>query len=162
MDIPFEQLWDTVVAQFACRTTSIHGPSHWRRVERNGLLLAEATGADIDIVRLFALFHDSRRESDGWDLDHGARAAEYAAELRGHAYELADDRYQKLQYACVWHTDGKTHEDPTIATCWDADRLDLGRVGVMPDPKRMCTPLGRHIAEIGGVESYLRNQPTKP
>ncbi len=24
-------------------------------------------------------------------------------------------------------------------TCWDADRLDLGRVGIMPEPSRLCT-----------------------
>src|SRR5262245_33584211 len=65
MDIDFERLWRTVAAQFVGRTTSIHGPAHWRRVERNGLLLAERTGADMEVVRLFALFHDSRRETDG-------------------------------------------------------------------------------------------------
>jgi uncharacterized protein len=152
--IPFERLWRTVSAQFL-RATSIHGPSHWRRVERNGLLLAEQIGVDVDVVRLFALFHDSRRETDGWDPEHGARGAEYAAELRGHVYELTDERFEKLRYACVWHTDGTTHEDVTIAGCWDADRLDLGRVGVMPDPKRMGTEIGRRIAEVGSVELFL-------
>ena len=32
-----------------------------------------------------------------------------------------------------------THPDITIQTCWDSDRLDLGRVGVMPHPSRLCT-----------------------
>ena len=27
--------------------------------------------------------------------------------------------------------------DITVQCCWDADRLDLGRV--MPDPRRLCT-----------------------
>jgi uncharacterized protein len=155
MEIDFEKLWKTVAEQFTCRSTSIHGPPHWRRVERNGLLLAAETCADVDVVRLFALFHDSRRETDGWDPEHGARAADLAMDLLGTAYQLSDDRFEKLHYACVWHTDGKTHDDATIAVCWDADRLDLGRVGVMPDPNRMCTALGRRIAGIGGVERYL-------
>ena len=158
MEIAFERLWKTVASQFVGRATSIHAPPHWRRVERNGLLLADETGADLDVVRLFALFHDSRRESDGSDPEHGARAAEYAAELRGHAFELADDRFEKLHFACVWHTDGQRHDDPTIATCWDADRLDLGRVGVMPDPNRMCTPIGRRIAGLGSVERFLETR----
>jgi uncharacterized protein len=31
----------------------------------------------------------------------------------------------------------------TIQTCWDADRLDLGRVGVTPHPSRLCTEVAR-------------------
>jgi uncharacterized protein len=33
--------------------------------------------------------------------------------------------------------------DITIQTCWDADRLDLGRVGTTPDPARLCTAAAR-------------------
>lgn len=155
MSIDFPTLWATVVAHQTGHTTSIHGPSHWRRVERNGLLLAEHGNGKADIVRLFTLFHDSRRENDGWDPDHGARGAEFAAALRGTDYQLADEHFALLHYACVWHTDGKFHDDPTIAACWDADRLDLGRVGIVPDPKRMSTPLAREIARAGTVEDYL-------
>ena len=28
-------------------------------------------------------------------------------------------------------------------TCWDADRLDLGRVGIRPDPRRLFTAAAR-------------------
>ena len=31
----------------------------------------------------------------------------------------------------------------TIQTCWDADRLDLGRVGMMLHPARLCTEAAR-------------------
>ena len=27
----------------------------------------------------------------------------------------------------------------TVQTCWDADRLDLGRVGIKPDARYLCT-----------------------
>ena len=30
-----------------------------------------------------------------------------------------------------------------MQVCWDADRLDLGRVGYMPHPSRLCTPAAR-------------------
>jgi uncharacterized protein len=33
----------------------------------------------------------------------------------------------------------RTHPDITIQTCWDSDRLDLGRVGVTPHPSRLCS-----------------------
>ena len=29
--------------------------------------------------------------------------------------------------------------DPTVLTCWDADRLDLGRVGITPRAEKLCT-----------------------
>ena len=157
MNDDFDHLWQLVTEQFHSPGYSVHGPDHWRRVERNGLLLATRTGADIAIVRLFALFHDSRRENDGWDDGHGARGADYAATLRGTAYHLPDDRFHLLHYACVWHTDGGNHDDPTIGTCWDADRLDLGRVGVIPDPQFMSTEFGREIAAYGSIQPFIQS-----
>jgi hypothetical protein len=32
---------------------------------------------------------------------------------------------------------------PTIGVCWDADRLDLPRVGTRPTSDRMSTPYGK-------------------
>jgi uncharacterized protein len=155
MNIDFPRLWERVTTQYHGDWTSFHGPAHWRRVERNGLLLATRTHADVTIVRLFAVFHDSRRLTDGWDEGHGGRGAEFARELRGDAFDLDNDEFELLHYACKWHTDGKHHDNFTIATCWDADRLDLGRVGITPDPARMCTPFAREIASSGSVESFL-------
>ncbi|TML82741.1 MAG: hypothetical protein E6G09_09645, partial [Actinobacteria bacterium] len=43
---------------------------------------------------------------------------------------------------------GLTTTNPTIGCCWDADRLDLGRVGIEPDPELMST--------IAGPERALR------
>ncbi len=158
MDIDFFRLWQLVTNQFHTQEYSIHGPDHWRRVERNGLLLASRTGADPVIVRLFAVFHDSRREHDGWDDGHGARGAEYAAALRGTAFSLSDEHFELLRYACVWHTDADHHDDPTIGTCWDADRLDLGRVGMIPDAAFMSTNFGREIAEFGSIQPFVEAQ----
>jgi uncharacterized protein len=155
MSIDFEHLWNLVTTQRRVSDHSVHGPAHWRRVERNGLVLAERTGADVDVVRLFALFHDSQRENDGTDAGHGARGAEYAKSLRDTAYDLSDDQFEVLHFACVWHTDRQHHKDPTIGTCWDADRLDLGRVGIIPHTKFMSTDFGREIAAFGSIQPYL-------
>jgi uncharacterized protein len=155
MDVDFEALWNRVAGPFGGRT-SLHGPDHWRRVERNGLVLCRETQANETVVRLFALFHDSCRMNDGFDPEHGARGAEFAASLRGTAFPLGDEEFDLLHYACVWHTDGVSHDHPTIATCWDADRLDLGRVGIIPDPQRMCTDAGRRLARAGYAEAFLK------
>ncbi|MBZ0269297.1 hypothetical protein K8I85_14180 [bacterium] len=50
--------------------------------------------------------------------------------------------------ACEGHTHGGTVADVTVQTCWDADRLDLGRVGVRPLPRYLCTPPARAAETI--------------
>ncbi len=61
-----------------------------------------------------------------------------------------------LVTACRDHSDGFTRADVTVQTCWDADRLDLGRVGMRPDPGRLCTEAAR---EPGGIEdAYQRSR----
>jgi uncharacterized protein len=37
-----------------------------------------------------------------------------------------------LCYALQHHSGGEVSTNATIQTCWDADRLDLGRVGIFP------------------------------
>src|SRR5205814_1413443 len=96
----------------------------------NGLRIAQANGADREDVTLFALFHDSRRVNEDQDDDHG---------LRGELVHLDDDRFELLFEACRLHTDGLTTGERTLLACWDADRLDLGRVGITPEPHRLCT-----------------------
>jgi uncharacterized protein len=89
--------------------------------------------------QLFALLHDSRRVNESWDPDHGPRAAEFARTLRGRLFDLPDHEFRLLHRACADHTHERTHPDLTVQTCWDADRLDLGRVGITPHPSYLCT-----------------------
>jgi uncharacterized protein len=32
-----------------------------------------------------------------------------------------------------------------MLACWDADRLDLGRVGIQPKPELLCTDTAREL-----------------
>ena len=144
--IDFNAVWAHVTKEFQCSRDSIHGPDHWQRVERNALKISASNGAIVEVVRLFAVFHDSRRENDGLDSEHGRRGAEYAARLRGTLFELSDAHFEQLHYACWWHTHGQLSEDPTIGACWDADRLDLTRIGIVPSAKFMSTALGRVLS----------------
>jgi uncharacterized protein len=117
----------------------IHGAPHWARVRVNGLALARTTGAREDVVELFAFLHDSQRFHDGGDRQHGARAAEYAHSINASLLRLDALGLDQLIYACHHHSDGLTEADVTVQTCWDADRLDLARVGIEPDPHFLCT-----------------------
>ena len=55
-----------------------------------------------------------------------------------------------------WHTHGQLIDEPTIGTCWDADRLDLGRVGTEPEARYMSTDFGREIAAHGSIETFIQ------
>jgi uncharacterized protein len=137
-----------------------HGVIHWARVLENGLRIAEDNGADVEVVTLFALFHDCRRESECWDKGHGHRGADFAATLRGNLIHLEADRFELLYEACRLHTDGLVQGDPTLLACWDADRLDLGRVGVTPDPKRLGTKAGRKLLSWAHARAISQHEPT--
>jgi uncharacterized protein len=142
------QLLETIRRDFALSLRGIHGEAHWQRVCDNGLRLAGRTGADLEIVELFAYLHDSQRQSDGWDQEHGQRAAEFVKALPGSVLELPVGKLDRLIYACTYHSDGQTEAEVTIQTCWDADRLDLGRIGIAPNPRRLCTPAAQDPAVI--------------
>lgn len=139
-------LWQLATDGFALGPTSIHGPAHWRAVERNAIDFAAFSGADVTLVRLFAVLHDSQRRNESHDPGHGPRAAAWAATL---ALGLDDVRLATLAHALRDHDRGTTSDDPTIGTCWDADRLDLTRVGMRPDPAYFSTAEGRRRAAIG-------------
>jgi uncharacterized protein len=85
-----------VLAGYSLPVRGIHGVVHWARVLENGLRLAETTGANVNVVTLFALFHDCRRVNEGWDGDHGLRGAEFAQSLRGTLVNLDDTEFRLL------------------------------------------------------------------
>ena len=58
-----------------------------------------------------------------------------------------------LVEACRYHSDGIVDAHPTIQACWDADRLDLGRVGIRPDPRFLCTGYARRPEVIEAAYS---------
>lgn len=127
---------------------SVHGLSHWQRVERNGLFIADREGGDQELVSLFALFHDSRRINDFEDPEHGARGAALAAEFFNDGkLPISQEQFDVLTFACTHHTDTFHHDNVSIQCCWDADRLDLTRVGVLPDPGLLNTETAQTVAK---------------
>lgn len=146
-EINFPFLWETLTARFRLGEDSLHGPDHWRRVEQHGLRLAQATpDADVVVVRLFSVFHDAERVNESSDPDHGRRAAQLVKRRCGEWFVLSEDQLRVLRTACKYHADGETTHDPTIGCCWDADRLDLPRVGIEPHRDLMSTPTGKNLA----------------
>jgi len=143
--------------------SEIHGWKHWLSVYRNAVVLAE-TGSlhtfpvdlsdegvspDLDltaVIILFAMFHDCRRHDEGYDVTHGIYGAEALWSLVGDVLPEATDEIGAAMFACAAHTvvdrpkfdpawSATIHERKLAAgICLDADRMDLIRLGIMPDP----------------------------
>ena len=144
-----EALVAAVRAQYRLEWRGVHGVVHWARVLENGLALAADTGARADVVALFAVLHDACRHNDRHDPDHGPRAAVFARDLHAAGvFALDAAGLDLLAAACHGHTNEQTHADATVRTCWDADRLDLARCGITPDPRYLCTDAAREPDRI--------------
>jgi uncharacterized protein len=137
--IDLKPLLGEIAHQYRLDPSHTHGLSHWARVLENGLKLAETEGGDTTVISLFAIFHDSCRHNQSRDFGHGARGAKLAERLLIDNPAINSTQLQLLIKACRGHTNGRTRADITIQVCWDSDRLDLARVGILPHPRRLCT-----------------------
>lgn len=122
-------------SEFKIDWQGIHGANHWARVLHHGKNIGALRKADLIVVELFSFLHDSCRLNEGRDPQHGARAAEFAHGIHGDYFQLNAKQLDKLCYAMTHHSGGEVSTDATIQTCWDSDRLDLGRVGIFPSSK---------------------------
>jgi uncharacterized protein len=128
--------------QYCLSWHGTHGVIHWSRVYENGMRLVEQDGVNVKVLQLFSIFHDSRRRNESRDKNHGSRGAQLALTLREYC-PLSDDEFVLLTTACTFHTSSRTHDDITVQACFDSDRLDLGRVEIMPDAKYLCSPMAK-------------------
>jgi uncharacterized protein len=142
------QFIDILRDEFVLDWNGIHGAPHWSRVRLNGLILAKANGADQSVIEYFSFLHDVCRRNDGVDPVHGSRAAELAQIHLRDEIRLDSLKFEILIAALEGHSHGNNPGDITIATCWDADRLDLGRVGIRPNPDRLFTQEAKRLDVI--------------
>ncbi len=146
---------------YKLRWTGIHGILHWNRVYENGIRLSAQEGVNVRVIQFFSIFHDCQRKNEYWDKYHGMRGARFAEKNR-ELVSLNDVDFELLLMACELHTSEKNHDNVTIQACFDADRLDLGRVGRFPDPKRLCTPLAKKKETIEWAYQRSKHQNTLP
>jgi uncharacterized protein len=163
-DVDTEQIGRFLPAIFSgykLRWLGTHGASHWARVIFTGLILSGLTGADRDVLVMFGLFHDSRRINDLHDPPHGERGGKLAQEMLLEDADWPQEKTSLLVEACNKHTAVRHHDNVTIQTCWDADRLDLPRIGATVD----CDYLGpwatSHpaIVEAGSIRAREKQFP---
>jgi uncharacterized protein len=136
-------------------------------VRRFGALLAEHEGLPEPArrcVEIFSLVHDLARLDDGGGNQHAIDGAMYLDEVLPAIFgPLPQEHIETIRAAIRYHSDGMTAsvarecglfealEGPpdlvirTIGCCWDADRLDLPRVGIHPDANLMSTESWREV-----------------
>ena len=138
-----KDLLNHLLDQFPLGKSTIHGENHWMRVLYNGRMLAKETGANLNVVELFAVIHDCQRDNENYDLEHGRRAAEFVNHIKDSWLNINERETELLIEACKYHSDGFIEADITVQTCWDSDRLDLGRVGIKPLAEKLCTKVAK-------------------
>lgn len=147
-----------IIARSTRPESADHGEQHWKAVAWTGLGLApQVEGCDAELVLLFALFHDSQRINEFRDPEHGLRGGQLAQDMSGDL-QLDEQRLARLVDACTRHDKGEIADDPTIAVCWDADRLNLWRVYITPDPRLLSTKAARDPELIAEAASFHRRE----
>ena len=140
--------------QQACGT--FHGPEHWTRVSAHGHAVARSLGEDPLVAHVFGWVHDSQREDEGFDLEHGPRAAAFIEAHRTSLFAfLGDEQVKQLAHACDLHSNGMTQGPALVRACWDADRLDLWRVDIEPCPRYLCTDYAKSETVIADAMRFF-------
>lgn len=148
-----EHIYEQVFDEDACGI--YHGPAHWTRVSEHGVAVARSMGIDPLVPHLFGLVHDSHREDEGMDPLHGRRSAAFVREMRDSLFHfLSDESVEDLAHACDLHSDGHTEGSAPVQACWDADRLDLWRVGIKPLPQYLCTAYAKRSSTIRSAHAH--------
>lgn len=86
---------------FWLKNSEKHTKEHCARVLLYCLLIAERmqlTEEEIEILCMAAVFHDSRRQDDWYDVGHGKRAAEHYREYCGKSEIKFDQRCYDIMY----------------------------------------------------------------
>jgi uncharacterized protein len=114
----------------------VHGFDHIQRVYRMAERLAQAEGADLEIVRAAALLHDIEGSHPAGEErhNHHQQSADIAAEiLREEGWP--EERIAAVQHCIRAHRYRDTREPPATLEAkvlFDADKLDvLGAIGVV-------------------------------
>ncbi|HMO16802.1 MAG TPA: hypothetical protein PKA63_03005 [Oligoflexia bacterium] len=158
--LDFSDLLCEIAFGYKLDLDGIHGLNHWARVFHFGSLIAkDLEHVDLIVVELFALFHDSRRENENSDPEHGYRGSQLAIQLLSDYIDSY--RLHTLVEACIWHTSQTFSKNLTVQVCWDADRLDLFRLGIEVNPAFLNTSNAKSLVkDIPGIwpsEVHVRN-----
>ncbi len=111
--------------------SALHGLGHSARVMVWTTVLA-GEGPLFEPGLWAAACHDLRREDDGPDLEHGARAARWVLDELPRHLESPPGQLERIANACRWHVHPArmlAEGDDVLWLLKDADALDRVRLG---------------------------------
>ncbi len=137
----------------SCRWNDCSDPGHGSRgatfaASLRGVLI-DLPDEEFELLSVACALHsDGRTHVDQRSPAHGRAESECREDLR----DEPTGGIRGMQ--------ARGTADLTIQTCWDADRLDLGRVGIVVRPARLCTAAARDAKLIAwanrrGYEGYI-------
>ncbi len=141
--------------QYYTQEDSSHDFEHVLRVTEMAVRIAEAEGANVDIVRTAALLHDvGQPQARAQGLDHAEYAATRAREILA---DYPQDRVEAVAEAIAAHRfrSGPTPRTLEAQVLFDADKLDaIGAIGVARvfayggrDGQRLWSPVEEDYAQ---------------
>lgn len=142
--LEYQIILDEIKENFKLDYLGDHGIFHWYFVYKNTQLLSQHYQIDSKVFKLFSLLHDSKRENEFEDKEHGKKASKYILELvQRKLIDIQDSDLARLLFACENHTylssNNELANDIIVQICLDSDKLDLPRVGITPKEKYMLT-----------------------
>ncbi|WP_022853927.1 HD domain-containing protein [Thermodesulfatator atlanticus] len=151
LDAPLWQKLEEEARKFYENAGSSHRLDHVKRVIALAEHIAQKEGADVDVVKVAALFHDigrqKEKETQG-KICHAAYGAEKVKEILA-KYNLPQDFIERVSGAIRCHRFRSNERPKTLEAMvlFDADKLDaLGAVGI-----------GRAFLFAGEVGARLHN-----
>jgi HD superfamily phosphodiesterase len=128
----------------SCGGLGLHGFDHLGRVAILAGRLARAVGEDVESAVVMGFLHDSARKDDGGGCLHAIESAVLARKLLLEFYPQMDRG--RICDSIKRHADGETTSDLMVACLWDADRLELKRLGRVVDPDLLSTEIAKRLA----------------
>ena len=138
--------------------SDIHGRNHIERVVFYSVLLAYAYKLDDDDTYILinaASLHDTQRENDGWDTEHGQRAAEKSIP---YAHDVKESDLAILKAVIAAHSREDEIMDETIREFVEESNFDRAK------------KLSKYFKDADGLDrvrinhldpAYLRNEFSK-
>lgn len=157
------------IVPYAQHHSLVHGVAHWARVHRFGLTLSKKlnlTEPEKLSIALFAWCHDLARTDDSGNQHHAYDGACYVEEIVNCLFKgFPEDVLQMAQIAIKHHSDSMNAEEAqhagkidtpfsrestlnVLGCCWDADRLDLLRLNIIPEETRMSTTYWKELLPL--------------
>lgn len=154
-------LLEALKENFCLKDSDYHNIKHWNRVYKISKFISSHYNIESDIFKYFALFHDVGRKDDDHNFEHGEDGRKLAIKYRKYI-DLNDDEFEKLIYACKWHTkpldiNNKLYKDKIVTICWDSDKLDLVRLNIQINNDKLFNKFSKSTEALNFAKTLFKN-----